>query len=189
MILLVFFLSAFAVVHMVPAIPRAKAVAQRNLGRAYGPLYGVASLLLLVSCVIFFRRAEPGFVYDPPAWGRHANFLLTLVAFLFVGIFLARGSWRNRVKYPMAIATGFWSVGHLLANGDARSVMFFAMLGCTAFVHAFLASRIYDRRLGEERGGHNLLSILFGLALYGLMAQLHGTLIGVPVIDLAGMAP
>lgn len=189
MILLIFFLLAFAVVHLVPAIPRAKVAAQANLGKAYGPLYGVASFLLLVSCVIFFRRAEPGFVYDPPTWGRHANFLLTLIAFLFVGIFLARGSWRNQVKYPMAIATGFWAAGHLLANGDARSVVFFSTLACTAFVHAFLASRLYDRPLGEEREGHNLLSILFGLALYGLMTQLHGVLIGVPVIDLAGVAP
>lgn len=188
MILLVFILLAFAVVHLVPAVPRAKASAQAVLGRSYGAAYGVATFVLLVACVWAFRRAEPGFVYDPPTWGRHANFLLTLIAFIFVGIFLARGSWRNRVKFPMAIATGFWATGHLLANGDTRSLVFFATLACTAFVHAFLSSRAY-KPAGEERGGHNLLSILFGIALYGLMAQLHGVLIGVPVINLSGLSP
>ncbi len=189
MTLLVLSLLAFAAVHLIPAVPRAKLAAQMQLGRAYGPVYGFASLILLILCVWAFRRAEPGFVYDPPSWGRHANLLLTFIAFLFVGVFLARGSWRNAVKYPMAIATGFWALGHLLANGDARSVVFFTTLACTGFVHAFLVSRFYDRPAGDVRGGHNLLSILFGLALYGLMTQLHHVLIGVPVIDLSGLTP
>lgn len=188
MTVLVLSLLAFAAVHLIPAVPLAKNVALARLGRAYGPVYGIASLLLLMACVWSFRSVESRFAYDPPTWGRHANFALTLVAFLFVGTFLARGSWRNRVKYPMAIATGFWAAGHLLANGDTRSVVFFATFACTSFVHAFLASHLYDRPLGEERKGHNLLSMLFGLGLYGLTTQLHGVLIGVPVIDISGMA-
>lgn len=189
MTVLVFLLAVFAAVHVIPAIPRAKAAAQRSLGKAYGAAYGMASLVLLVLCVWAFRQADPGFLYEPPAWGRHANFLLTLVAFLFIGIFLARGSWRNRLRYPMAIAVAFWAAGHLLANGEARSVTFIAGLAGAALLHAFLASRLTERTPSDERGGHNLLSVLFGLALYGLMAQLHGVLIGMPVIDLAGLAP
>lgn len=186
---LIFLLAVFTAVHVIPAIPRAKAAAQALLGKAYGAAYGTASLVLLVACVWAFRQTDPGHLYDPPAWGLHANFLFTLVAFLFIGIFLARGSWRNRVRYPMAIAVAFWATGHLLANGEARSVTFIAGLAFAALLHAFLASRLNERARSDERGGHNLLSILFGLALYGLMAQLHGVLIGMPVIDLASLAP
>lgn len=188
MIILVLLLAGFAAVHVIPAIPRAKAAAQQSLGKGYGAAYGLASLVLLGLCVWAFRQADPGFVYDPPVWGRHANFLLSLVAFLFIGIFLARGSWRNRVRYPMAIAVVFWAAGHLLANGEARSVIFVAGLAGAALLHAFLASRLTERMPSEERGGHNLLSILFGLALYGVMAQLHGVLIGMPVINLAAFS-
>jgi hypothetical protein len=34
------------------------------------------------------------------------------------------------------------------------------------------------------RQGHDPLSILAGVALFGLMTQLHGALIGVPILTL-----
>jgi uncharacterized membrane protein len=187
MTLLVLALLAFAVVHLVPAIPRAKAAAKASLGRAYGPVYGVASLLLLVAAIAAFRNADVEPLYDVPTWGAHANFGLTLLAFIFVGIFLFRGSWRNRLGYPMAIATVIWAAGHLLANGDTRTTVFFVGFAVIALLQAFLSSRLVDRVASEERGGHNLLSVLFGVALYGIMAQIHGAVIGVPVVTLVGL--
>ena len=189
MTLLVLLLIAFTVAHIVPAIPRAKAAVQRRLGKSYGAIYGLTSLVLLVLCIWAMRHAEPGFFYDPPVWGRHANFLFTLVAFIFIGIFIGRGSWRNAVRYPMAIAVCFWATGHLLANGEATRVVFIIGLAAAALLHAFLASRLTQREPSVERGGHNLFSVLMGVALYGLMAQLHGVIIGVPVIDLSSFGP
>jgi uncharacterized membrane protein len=185
MFLLVASLVVFTLVHIIPAIPRAKLSAQGMLGKAYGPVYGVLSLVMIVLCVWAFRHADPGFAYVPPSWGRHANFLFSLVAFIFIGIFLGRGSWRNKIGYPMAVAVAFWACGHLLANGEANSVVFIIGLAVAALLHAFLASRLTVRQPSVERQGHNFLSVLFGVALYALMAQLHGALIGVPVIDLA----
>ena len=34
------------------------------------------------------------------------------------------------------------------------------------------------------RQGHDALSIFAGVALYGMMAQAHGALIGIPVVTL-----
>ncbi|MBL8791319.1 MAG: hypothetical protein JNM45_12545 [Rhizobiales bacterium] len=188
MFLLVVLLILFTAVHVIPAIPRARAAARSALGRAYGAVYGTASLVLLVACIWAMRNAGGDNLYDPPLWGRHANFLLTLIAFIFVGIFLARGSWRNTLRYPMAIAVMFWALGHLLANGEARTVIFIAGLAFAALLHAFLASRLTVREPGVERQGHNFMSVLFGVALYALMAQLHGVVVGVPVIDLASFS-
>jgi uncharacterized membrane protein len=185
MTLLVLALVAFGVVHVIPAIPRARAFCVGLLGRAFGPLYGVASLLLLIVCIAAFRVSEGGQLYDPPTWGRHGNFALTLVAFVFIGVFIFRGSWRNRVKYPMAVATLFWAVGHVLANGETRSVVFVVGLAGAALLHVFLASRLQEWQASAERGGHNLMSVLFGIALYGIVAQAHGAVIGVLVISLA----
>lgn len=188
MLLLVVLLILFTAVHVVPAIPRAKAAAKTALGKAYGAVYGMASLVLLVACIWAMRAAGDGMFYDPPTWGRHANFLFTLIAFVFVGIFLARGSWRNSLRYPMALAVTFWAVGHLLANGEARVVVFVAGLAAAALLHAFLASRLTERAPSDERQGHNFMSVLFGVALYALMAQLHGVIIGVPVVDISSFA-
>jgi uncharacterized membrane protein len=185
MIILFVALVAFAFVHLLPAVPRFKAVAKARLGRSYGAAYGLASLVLLAAAIAAMRHADVVPLYDVPDWGRHANFILTLVAFVCVGIFLFRGSWRNRLRYPMALATLLWAAGHLLANGDTRTTVFFGGFAVVGLLHAFLDSRLNDRPPSEERAGHNLLSVLAGVALYGLMIQLHAVVAGVPVIDLA----
>jgi uncharacterized membrane protein len=183
MTLLAALVFVFGIIHINPAMPAWKAHAVQTFGKAYGPVYGLVSLVVLAAVIWAYRHAEPGFVYAPPAWGRYANFALTLIGFLFVGIFLCRGSWRNLVRYPMAIGIAFWAVGHLLANGDLRSFILFGGLAIAALLHAALKSRA-GFALSEERQGHNLLSMLGGVALYALAAQLHHVIAGVGLVNL-----
>jgi uncharacterized membrane protein len=183
MILLFGFLFLFGVIHLNPAVPAWKAHAVQTFGRAYGALYGILSLALLFAVMWAFHRVGAAPLYAAPDWGRHGNFALSLIGFLFIGIFLFRGSWRNRVKYPMAIGISLWALGHLLANGDQRSTLLFVGLAGFSVLHAVLKSRVPFAPT-VERDGHNLLSLLGGVALYGLAAQLHVVFAGVPVITL-----
>ena len=86
----------------------------------------------------------------------------------------------------MAIGVMFWACGHLLANGDLASVIlfggFFVLCG-GAFHHRHLPTASGLHRKCAK--GHDLMSIVIGIALYGVMAQLHGALIGVPVFQLS----
>ena len=103
-----------------------------------------------------------------------------LLAFLLFGQFLAGGSWRQGLRFPMALAVLVWATGHLLANGDAASVILFGGLGLYAAVHAGLARRS-EGFSAPLSFGHNGLGLLVGLGLYGLMLHFHQALIGVPV--------
>jgi uncharacterized membrane protein len=174
----------FGVLHVVPGIPGVKASLRARLGKAYGPVYGIALLLALVLAIAAVRTADRQQFYDLGRFGIAANFALTLVAFVFLGIFLFRGSWRNAVRYPMAIAVMLWGSGHLLANGDGASFLFFGGLMIAAIVHVLLLQQDSGAERVAVRQGHNMLSIIFGIALYALMAQAHGTIIGVPVLQL-----
>ena len=184
MLLLSTLLFLFAVIHINPAMPKWKAHAVQTFGKAYGPVYGIVSLLLLIAILWAFRNAEPGYTYDPPDWGRHANFAFTLIGFLCLGVFLFRGSWRNTLKFPMAIGIGFWAFGHLLANGDQRTTVLFGGLAAIAALFAYLKNQNMPFAPSEVRQGHNLISILGGIALYGIAAQLHQVIAGVPVVTL-----
>lgn len=188
MTLLVLALVAFGIVHNASAIPRLRNWATRVFGRAHGAVHGLASLILLVATLLAFRFVDATPLYQTPWWGTPANFVLSLVAFVCVGIFLFRGSWRNRLKFPVAYAVTFWSSGHVLANGDMRSTVFFLGFLGIALVHVFLTTRLTKWQASDVRAGHNILSVLFGIALYGIMAQVHTVIAGVPVIDLAGFA-
>jgi uncharacterized membrane protein len=184
MILLAALLFLFAIIHINPALPAWKGHAVKTFGKAYGPIYGISSLLLLAGILWAFRQAPIDNLYDPPTWGRHANFAFTLIGFLCIGIFLFRGSWRNTLKYPMAIGIGFWAFGHLLANGDHRTTLLFGGVAGSAALFAFLKIQGVGFVASEVRKGHNLLSMLGGLALYGIATQLHTVIAGVPVVTL-----
>lgn len=185
MYLLGFGVVLLSLQHLVAAVPSLKARIKSRIGDwAYGPVFGLASLAGILIIVLGWRSAGFVPVYDPPEWGRHANFGLTLIAFIFLGIFLFRGSWRQTLRFPMAFAVIFWAVGHLLANGDLRSLILFGGLLIYAVLHIIIGTANGVRPSPEVRSGHNLLAILAGIALYGVAAQLHGALIGVPVIEL-----
>ena len=63
------------------------------------------------------------------------------------------------------------------------------LLGATFLVygiaHIVIASANGVRPSGEVRQGHDLISILSGVALYGVMTQRHPVLIGVPGFQLS----
>ncbi len=182
--LLILILALFGVLHVLPALPGLKGRAVAALGKAYGAAYGILSLVLFVAAIWVFRHVDVEPLYDVPAWGRHANFGLTLIGFIFVGIFLFRGSWRNRLRHPMALAILFWACGHLLANGDVRTTVLFGGFAIIALLHAILRQSNGLVTDGPVREGHNLMSILAGLALYGVAVQLHPVFAGVSVIQL-----
>ncbi len=180
MTLLISSILMFGVLHVMPAMPTIKMKLKLKMGKAFGPVYGLATLIALVLSIFAFRSADRFDVYLPPHWGWHANLVLTLIAFLCLGIFVFRGSWRNRLRYPMALGVIIWGIGHLLANGDSGSLVFFGGLMLAAVLHAALVPFVSS----DERGGHNLLSIMFGVAFYGVFAQLHSVIAGVPLIQL-----
>ena len=186
MLLLAFGVLFTAVLHLVAAVPSLKAKLKQRVGeKAYGPVFGIASIIGIVLIVLGWRSSDFVFLYDPPTWGRHANYLLTLIAFVFLGIFLFRGSWRQKVRFPMAFAAIFWATGHLLANGDMASVILFGGFLVYAVLHIVIGTANGVRPSPVVREGHNLLSVLSGIALYGIMTQLHMALIGVPVFQLS----
>ena len=185
MILLAFGVLFTALLHLVAAIPSLKSRLKAAVGeRAYGPVFGIASLVGIVIIVFGWRASDFVPVYDPPEWGRHANFLFTLVAFVCLGIFIFRGSLRQKLRFPMAFAAIFWATGHLLANGDLASIILFGGFLAYALAHLAIGLANGVRPSPEVRAGHNLLSVLIGIALYGVMVQIHGAVIGVPVFQL-----
>lgn len=185
MILLFIGVLLTALMHLVAAVPSLKARIKARVGdRAYGPLFGIASIIGIVIIVLGWRASDFIFVYDPPEWGRHANFLLTLIAFICLGIFIFRGSLRQKLRFPMAFAAIFWATGHLLANGDMASIILFGGFLAYAVAHIVIGVMNGVRPSPEVRGGHDLLSVVMGIALYGVMAQLHGALIGVQLVQL-----
>ena len=186
MIVLAIGVLLFALLHGVAAVPRYKSYVRSRTGeRWYGPAFGLASLFAIAVIVLGWRTSNFMAVYEPRLWGWYVNYVLTFIGFLCLGIFLFRGSLRQSLRFPMGIATVFWAVGHLFANGDLASLILFGglMLGSVAHMAVAMANGI--RPTPEVRMGHDGLSLIFGAALYGIMTQLHPALVGVPIFALS----
>jgi uncharacterized membrane protein len=184
MILLGLGVVLFAVSHLALAVPSANNALRQRFGQFYRPGFGLLSLIPLVLIVLGWRMSPFIAVYDPPSWGWIATFVLVLGAFLCLGVFLFRGSLRQRLRFPLASAVIFWSLGHLFANGDLASLILFGGMLVYALAHWALGLANGIRPSPIVRQGHDVVSILISIALYGAVAQLHPLFTGVPVITL-----
>jgi uncharacterized membrane protein len=182
--LLALSVALFALVHLVPAFPALKAWVKTALGKAYGPAFGIASIVSLVLIVLAWQGADRSPVYEPPAWGFRANLVLSFFAMLLVGIFAFRGRLRQLLRLPLAMAVVMWATGHLLANGDIASVILFGGLLVYGAIHLVGGLASGFRPSTDVRQGHDLLSLLAGVALYGVMIQLHAHLFGVALFSI-----
>jgi uncharacterized membrane protein len=171
--------------HALAAVPKLKAAVKLRIGeKAYGPTFGIASLFAIGVIIIGWRSSAFVAIYDPQPFGWYVNYVLTFVGFLCLGIFLFRGTLRQKLRFPMGIAVIFWATGHLFANGDLASLILFGGLLVGSFALIIVASSNGIRPTPEVRIGHDGLSLIFGAAFYGIMTQLHTALIGVPIFVL-----
>jgi uncharacterized membrane protein len=147
-------------------------------------LYTVLSLsaFALLCYGYGLAHAASQVLYTPPANLRHLAYAVLLPVFpLMFSVYLP-GHLKAKAKHPLLLATKLWATAHLLVNGNLADVLLFG-----GFLAWAVADRIsVERRpptpvvLGPHAGRNDLLSIVAGLAVYGLfVVWLHRMLIGV----------
>jgi hypothetical protein len=114
----------------------------------------------------------------------YVHFILSFLGFMFIGIALCRGSWRNKIRAPFALAFAFILLGHLMSGPGPFSATGSLVLIALSFGSFFLRQRNINFVASEVRDGHNVFSLLTGAALFALTVQMHSVLFGVPVFQL-----
>ena len=135
MIWLILGLFIWIDIHLIPILfPALCDKLRTHLGKAYQGLFALAIVAGVILIVVGWRNTLPLPVYDPPSWGKAANMVLMFVAILLLGAGSSKGISRIKqyVRHPMLTGVMVWSIGHLLANGDIRSIILFASMGIWA---------------------------------------------------------
>lgn len=133
--LLVAGLIIFFVMHLVPVLGSLRQAMLKRLGQnGYKAIFSLISLGGFVLIVLGKGDAEFIEIYEPPAWAMHATGLMMLLAIVCMVSFIIKTRVRNMTAHPMLWGVTFWSVGHLIANGDLASLLLFgSFLGYALF--------------------------------------------------------
>jgi len=190
MLVLVLGLAVFLGVHLVPVVNGLKAGLVGRVGEGtYKVLFSIvaaAGLVLVVWGYGLAREAGPIVLYDPPAWLRHVTMLLMLPVFPLIVAAYLPGRISAAVRHPMITAVKVWAFAHLLANGDAASVLLFAGFLAWGVLARISMKRREAAGLSRVRTGpvrNDVVAVVVGLAVYlAFVWRLHLWIIGVPVM-------
>lgn len=189
MLVLALGLAIFIAVHLVPASPMRARLAARLGDNGYRALHSalaLAGLVLIVSGFGLARAAGPAELYSPPFWLRHLALGLMLVASVLVVAGFVPCHIRKWVRHPLVSGVGVWAFAHLLANGDAASVLLFGSFFLWAGFSRISLKRREAAGLVVVHGGpwrNDFLVVAAGLLVYAaILLRLHVWLIGVPAV-------
>jgi len=174
----------WSIVHLTKSVaPGVRSGLQSKLGE--GPHKGIVALLIITALALMiygWRTAQYEFVYDPPTWGRHLNMLTMIFAILLFGAAQGKSRVKQAIRHPMLTGVVVWAGGHLLANGDSRSLVLFGGLGLWALISIFTVSRnegTWVKPTETATMGREILSIVIALVLYIVLFGMHRFYAGV----------
>ena len=180
-------LLLWSLVHLMKSVaPGMRASIQGAIGE--GPHKGLAALLLLTSVGLMiygWRSAPAEFVYDPPNWGRHLNMLLMIFSIYLIGVAQGKSQIKQWIRHPMLTGVLVWAVGHLLANGDNKSLILFGGLGLWALISIITVSRnegVWVKPSEVATPGREVLSVAIALILYAILFGTHQYFAGIALV-------
>lgn len=139
---------------------------------------GIVALLLLASVlamVIGYRMSDVIPVYEPPAFMRHINNLLVLIAIFMMSPAPAKGVLLHKMRHPQLTGFGLWAFAHLLVNGDLASLVLFGGLLIWAMAEIVVINRAEPDWAGRARGawGKDAMFFAASVVLYAVIGGIH----------------
>ena len=143
------------------------------MGDAGKGLVAGLSVLGIVLMVLGYRWTDYVPVWEPPAFLRHVNNLLMVVAFYLLGVGSAKGTTAGWLRHPMLTAVAVWAVAHLLANGDAASLVLFGGMLAWALAEIVVVSRVEPWIRPEVSVRGDVKALVIGLVVMAVAAGIH----------------
>ncbi len=148
--------------------------ARASLGDAGRGLVTGLSVLAIVLMVIGYRWADDSAVWEPPAFLRHLNNLLMVVAFYLFGVGAAKGTTAGWLRHPMLTGVAVWAAAHLFVNGNLAAIVLFGGMLVWALAEVVVVNRAqpWDRPAAVSLKG-DAKALIIGLVVMAIAAAIH----------------
>ena len=184
--LLITGIAVWCVVHLFPSVMPAKreALIGRLGENVYRGLFALIILASLVLIVLGWRSATPAAVFAPPLQGGPIVAGLVFLAFVLFVAARARTNLKRVLRHPQLTGVFVWSVAHLLANGDSRSIALFCSFGIWAVLEIVLINRRDGAWIKPEAVPiqSDFTVVIIAAVAYAVLFYFHEALFGVSPI-------
>ena len=109
--------------------------------KKYKIIFSLLIVLSITIMVVGWRSTEVIILYNPPIWAAHVTGILVITTFILFSAARSETTIKRYIRHPQLAGLILWSIGHLLANGDNRSLLLFAGLGTWAIAEIILISK------------------------------------------------
>ncbi|MDP6952043.1 MAG: NnrU family protein, partial [Alphaproteobacteria bacterium] len=172
----------FCLVHLVPsALPDLRANLVDKMGEmGFKGLFAVASIVGIVLIVLGWQQAVPAQVYLlPEAATRATKALMIFALILFFAPYIPTNI-RRAVRHPQLTGVLVWSIAHLLANGDNRSIVLFGGMAMWSVVAmALISGRDGDWVPPEPKSPiGDAVAVIVGVVAFIGLVLMHQSLFG-----------
>ena len=129
-------------------------------------------------------RSDSEILYMLPMGLTHVALSIMALSLILLMIFaFPPGKLKPAIKYPVLLAVIFWSIAHLLVNGDTASILLFGSFLISAMWN--IVDIIYRNEPVVEGGPirNDVIAVVSGIALWAIIVwKAHQWIIGVSPI-------
>ena len=183
MIWLVSGVVLWAGIHLLPAVlPGVRRTLISAFGlKQYRGIFALVVLAALIMIIIGWRTTLPTVIYAPRGWGPNFGFALMFASVVLFGAGHAKTNIKRFIRHPQLTGILFWSIAHIVSNGDSRSLILFGGLGLWAIIEMTLINQREGEWVKPERASlkSELIGVAVGVVVFLVLVALHPYFAGV----------
>ena len=173
-------------VHLVPAaLPGVRANLTTKFGEMpYKGLFALDIIIALALIVFGWKSALPTALYAPPLYGSPIPSVFLFLSILLLVASSLPNNLKRFVRHPQMASVILWSAGHMLTNGDSRSVVLFGGFAIWAILEIVFINR-RDGQWQKPKSTPLLSDAIAGVvavAVFAALVYFHAALFGVSPI-------
>jgi uncharacterized membrane protein len=144
-------------------------------------LFSLLQLLALYLMISGWGSASALAVYTPIDWSRFPTAVLVLAGIVLFFAPYPPNNFRRMLRHPQLVGVLCWGTGHLLSNGDSRSLLLFGGLAAWSVLQIYFLNQRDPSWNRPKRALYlyDILLVLFGIIVYLLLANFHSQMFGV----------
>ena len=185
MALLIAGLVVWCLVHAFPALaPAHRAELIAKMGNGYKGLFALLIISSVVMMVFGWRSITPTDLYQPMANLAPVTAGLVVLTFILFAAAKMPTNIKRFLRHPQLTGLVLWGAGHLLTNGDDRSVVLFSTLTVWALLEMWLINRRDGAWVKPESMPlvRDLIPVVAGIVVYIIFKFLHVYITGVSLM-------